>query len=71
MTQLEGIQQQTSAYQSAITRGFRLLQEFKRFRFETSAAVAKARHKDMAYRVFRNDALQKYRAQFDLAARYT
>ena len=24
----------------------------------------------MAFRIFRNDALQKYRAQFDLAARY-
>ena len=26
------------------------------------------RYKDMAFRIFRNDALQKYRAQFDLAA---
>ena len=28
------------------------------------------RYQDMAFRIFRNDALQKYRAQFDLAARY-
>ena len=69
-TQVEGINQQVANYQSTVARGLRLLEEFKRFRFETSAAVAQARHKDMAYRVFRNDALQKYRAQFDLAARY-
>lgn len=69
-TQIEGINQLTAAYRTAVARGLRLLTEFQRFRFETAAAVAQARHKDMAYRVFRNDALQKYRAQFDLAARY-
>lgn len=69
-TQIEAISQLAAAYRSSVTKGLRLLTEFQRFRFETSAAVAQARHKDMAYRVFRNDALQKYRAQFDLAARY-
>ena len=28
------------------------------------------RYKDMTFRIFRNDALQKYRAQFDMAATY-
>ncbi len=69
-TQIEGITQLNAAYSTAVAKGLRLMTEFQRFRFETSAAVAQARHKDMAYRVFRNDALQKYRAQFDLAARY-
>ncbi len=69
-TQLEGITQLAAAYRTTVAKGLRLMTEFQRFRFETAAAVAKARHKDMAYRVFRNDALQKYRAQFDLAARY-
>ena len=69
-TQIEGINQLAAAYRTSVAKGLRLLTEFQRFRFETAAAVAQARHKDMAYRVFRNDALQKYRAQFDLAARY-
>jgi hypothetical protein len=69
-TQLEGITQLAAAYRTSVAKGLRLMTEFQRFRFETAAAVAQARHKDMAYRVFRNDALQKYRAQFDLAARY-
>ncbi|MBE7503889.1 MAG: FG-GAP repeat protein [Verrucomicrobiales bacterium] len=70
LTQVEGLNQQLANYHAGVARGVRLLDEFKRFRFETSAAVAQARYKDMAYRVFRSDALQKYRAQFDLAARY-
>src|SRR5262249_44177098 len=41
-----------------------------RFRQKTAAQVQEYRYKDMAFRVFRSDALQKYRAQFDLAARY-
>ena len=35
-----------------------------------AAATQEARYRDMAFRIFRNDALQKYRAAFDLAARY-
>src|SRR5262249_58478671 len=34
------------------------------------AQIQAYRYKDMAFRIFRNDALQKYRAQFDLAAMY-
>jgi hypothetical protein len=33
--------------------------------------VQELRYRDMAFRVFRNDSLQRYRAAFDLAARYT
>jgi hypothetical protein len=69
-TQLEAMTQLAAAYRTTVAKGLRLMTEFQRFRFETAASVAQARHKDMAYRVFRNDALQKYRAQFDLAARY-
>jgi hypothetical protein len=57
-------------YQAALARGLRLLEDRTRFRTQTASQVQTYRYKDMAFRIFRNDALQKYRAQFDLAARY-
>lgn len=62
--------QASGRYLAAIARGLRLLEERTRFRQQTAAQVQSYRYKDMAFRVFRSDALQKYRAQFDLAARY-
>jgi hypothetical protein len=46
------------------------LEDRLRFRSQTAAQTQEYRYKDMAFRIFRNDALQKYRAQFDLAAMY-
>ena len=48
----------------------RLWEERTAFRQRTAEQVSEYRYQDMAFRVFRNDALQKYRAQFDLAAQY-
>ncbi len=66
----ESVTQASARYQSAVARGLRLLEERTRFRQQTAAQIQTFRYKDMAFRVFRSDALQKYRAQFDLAARY-
>ncbi len=66
----EGMKQAAGRYQAAVARGLRLLEERTRFRQQTAAQVQAHRYKDMAFRLFRSDALQKYRAQFDLAARY-
>lgn len=66
----QSLDQATARYQAAVARGLRLLEERTRFRQETAAQIQTHRHKDMAFRIFRSDALQKYRAQFDLAARY-
>jgi hypothetical protein len=63
-------EQSAARYQAALARGVRLLEERTRFRQQTAAQIQTYRYKDMAFRVFRSDALQKYRAQFDLAARY-
>jgi hypothetical protein len=70
-TQLQACQQASGRYLAAITKGERLLAQRTAFRRHTAEKVSNARYKDMAFRVFRNDALQKYRAQFDLAARYS
>jgi hypothetical protein len=67
----ESQKQAAARYQAALARGLRLLEERTRFRQQTAAQIQTYRYKDMAFRVFRSDAIQKYRAQFDLAARYS
>lgn len=66
----EAMLQSSGRYMAVLARGQRLLEEQQRFRSQTASQVQVRRYKDMAFRIFRNDALQKYRAQFDLAARY-
>jgi hypothetical protein len=69
-TQQEAMQQMAGRYLAALQRGLRLQEDLLRFRQQTASQVQQARYKDMAFRIFRNDNLQKYRAQFDLAAMY-
>ena len=66
----ESMQQSAGRYLSALARGERLLEDRVRFRKQTAAQIQDYRYKDMTFRMFRNDALQKYRAQFDMAAMY-
>jgi len=66
----ETLQQSVGRYQAALSKGNQLLQDRLRFRQETATQVQVYRYKDMAFRIFRNDALEQYRAQFDLAAMY-
>jgi hypothetical protein len=69
-TQQETLQQAEGDYASALARGQRVLEDRLRFRQQTAGHVQEYRYKDMAFRIFRNDAIQKYRAQFDTAAMY-
>jgi uncharacterized delta-60 repeat protein len=69
-TMQEALQQAGGNYLSVLARGQRLLEDRLRFRQQTAAQVQSYRYKDMAFRIFRNEALQKYRAQFDHAAMY-
>ena len=64
------LEQAANKYLSVLSRGQRVMEEQDRFFAKTAAEVQQYRYKDMAFRVFRDDALQKYRAQFDLASRY-
>jgi hypothetical protein len=66
----EAMQQTAERYNAAVAKGQRLLEDRLRFRQQTAEQVRTYRYKDMAFRLFRNDALQKYRAQYDLAAMY-
>ncbi|MCG8537028.1 MAG: PA14 domain-containing protein [Pseudomonadales bacterium] len=58
-------------YESLVAQGHRVMEERITFRRDIARITTGARYKDYVYRVFRNDALQKYRASFDLASRYT
>lgn len=66
----EAIKQLTGEYQATLAEGLRVYEQLIKFRRNAAAATQEARYRDMAFRIFRNDALQKYRAAFDLAARY-
>jgi len=69
-TLAESMQQASGRYMASLARGERIYEELTRFRKQTAADIQHYRYKDMTFRVFRHDALQKYRAQFDLAAMY-
>ena len=66
----ESVQQALGNYDAALAEGLRLLDERAEKRAQSAAEVQEYRFQDLGFRVFRNDAIQKYRAQFDLAARY-
>jgi len=66
----EALQQTFGRYLAALAKGERIEEERVAFRKRVAAQTTESRYADMTYRIFRNDALQKYRAVFDLAARY-
>jgi len=68
--QAEAVRQAATRYQAAIAAGHRLLEERLAFRRYTAGDLQHSRYNDMTFRIIRNDAVAKYRAQFDLAARY-
>lgn len=69
-TQKDVLLQSLENVKTILAQGETLLAELKSFRAQTASTVQQYRYQDMSFRLFRNEALQKYRAQFDLAARY-
>ncbi|PIE90774.1 MAG: hypothetical protein CR997_03880 [Acidobacteria bacterium] len=67
---LDTVKSKVAAYKAAVAKGNRLLDEMIVFRKNAAANTQDYRYKDMFFRVMRNEALQKYHAQFDLAAKY-
>ncbi len=67
---VEKLRQTTGRYLAALAKGQRLVEERVSYRTKVAARTTESRYQDMTFRIFRNDALQKYRATFDLAQRY-
>lgn len=67
---METINQKLGDYSAALAEGQRLMNQREEFRKNTAGDIQDYRYQDMAFRIFRNDALQKYRASFDLASIY-
>ncbi len=68
--QREALDQAAEHVRATIAKGQRVLEERRLLRADVAGDATKLRYRDMAYRMFRNEALNKYRSQFDLAARY-
>lgn len=66
----EALKQLVGEYQATLAEGLRAMDSMVTFRRTGAADIQQYRYQDMAFRIFRNDALQKYRAAFELAARY-
>jgi len=56
----EAVIEAVERYKAALAKGERILQERTSFRMQTAASIQNYRYNDMAFRIFRNDALQKY-----------
>lgn len=61
----------TRAYRALLAEGDRIQQERLIFRQRASAVVQGYRTRDAAFRIFRNEKLERYKTLFDLAARYS
>lgn len=66
----EKANQQAGRYEAAVAKGLRLVEERTAFRKNAAAATQASRYQDMTFRIIRNEAIQKFRAQFDLTAQY-
>jgi hypothetical protein len=59
------------AHRALVAKGDRIQQERVVFRQRASAVVQGYRTRDAAFRIFRNEKLERYKTLFDLAARYS
>ena len=68
---LRGLDQAMRDLQAVEAEGLAIQRERETFRKRASAIVQGYRTRDLAFRVFRDEALEKYQSLFDLAARYS
>ncbi|MBI4326638.1 MAG: hypothetical protein HY674_15445, partial [Chloroflexi bacterium] len=58
-------------YRALLAEGDRIQQEREIFRERAAAVIQGYRTRDAAFRIFRNEKLERYKSLFDLAARYS
>lgn len=66
----EVLRQAVEKYRAILGKGNRLLEEREAFNKKVASKTQSKRYQDMAFRLNRTAASQKYRASFDLAAKY-
>jgi hypothetical protein len=69
--QVEALSQSYERIQKLLSEGQRLIFERGQVRARAAQRIQIARYADLGFRIFRHDALRRYQAAFDLAARYT
>jgi hypothetical protein len=67
---LQALIQTRERFYALVAKGERLLDERTTVRARAATLVQSQRYSDLAFRLFRSEALGKYQAAFDLAARY-
>lgn len=67
---LRSVDDAQRAYRALQAQGTRLLKERLTYRQHESALIQGYRTRDAAFRIFRNERLERYKTLFDLAARY-
>ncbi|MCK4563971.1 MAG: hypothetical protein KAU94_04805, partial [Verrucomicrobia bacterium] len=70
LAQVEAFKQSYQRYLNIKTQGELMMVKRAQVRAQFAHRIQENRYADMAFRIFRNEALQKYTATFDLAARY-
>ena len=68
--EIQALHDLSGQYSAKLDEGMRLIDERAAFNKRVAAQTQRSRYNDMTLRVSRNHALQTYRSQFDLAARY-
>lgn len=58
-------------YRALVAKGDRIREEREIFRRNSASIIQGFRTRDAAFRIFRNEKLERYKTLFDLAARYT
>lgn len=66
----EIVRQAANKYRSTLGQGLRLLEERIAFNKKVASKTQGKRYQDMAFRLNRNEAAQKYKASFNMAAKY-
>jgi ABC-type branched-subunit amino acid transport system substrate-binding protein len=69
-TQMEGYFTSLERYSTAVDGANRTLKQYLAWRKRIAANVALQRYEDLGYRVFRNDVLEKFDRQLEIASRY-
>ena len=69
--QLRKLEDARAHYRGLVAKGDRIQYERTNFRKRSAAVVQGFRTRDAAFRIFRNEKLERYKSLYDLAAQYT